>query len=108
MRNSTKRGLFILPFLLAAAYCSFSQSVGIGTNTPDGSAALDISNSAKGLLIPRMSTGSINTIANPAKGLLAYDSVTNQLMVNTEHLLHLTGDLLPQMSVNGTLQVTAV
>ncbi|HEX6180419.1 MAG TPA: hypothetical protein VFZ47_04190, partial [Chitinophagaceae bacterium] len=66
-----------------AAYSSFAQNVGIGTLTPDASAALDISNTGKGLLIPRMSTAAINSITNPAKGLFVYDSVTNQLMVNT-------------------------
>ncbi|HYF30776.1 MAG TPA: tail fiber domain-containing protein [Chitinophagaceae bacterium] len=68
--------------VLFTVYSSFAQSIGIGTATPDASAALDITNTSKGLLIPRMSTAAINIIANPAKGLLVYDSVTNQLMVN--------------------------
>ena len=82
MKTNLKRGLFILQFLFLAAYCSFSQSVGIGTITPDPSAALDITATNKGLLIPRMSINSINAIVNPARGLLVYDSVANQLMVN--------------------------
>jgi hypothetical protein len=77
-----KKRLFILQFLLLAAYCSFSQSVGIGTTAPDPSAALDITATNKGLLIPRMNINSINAIVNPARGLLVYDSVANQLMVN--------------------------
>jgi len=82
MNTNFKRGLFILQFLFLAAYCSFSQSVGIGTITPDPSAALDITATNKGLLIPRMNINSINAILNPARGLLVYDSVANQLMVN--------------------------
>src|SRR5678810_1112115 len=82
MKTNLKRGLFILQFLFLAAYCSFSQSVGIGTITPDPSAALDITATNKGLLIPRMNINSINAIVNPARGLLVYDSVVNQLMVN--------------------------
>src|SRR6266487_873391 len=61
---------------------SFSQGVGIGTITPDASAALDITATNKGLLVPRMNITSINAIINPARGLLVYDSVANQLMVN--------------------------
>ena len=82
MKTNLKRGLFILQFLFLAAYCSFSQSVGIGTITPDPSAALDITATNKGLLIPRMNINSINAIVNPARGLLVYDSLVNQLMVN--------------------------
>jgi len=33
-----------------------SQGVGIGTNTPDASTALGITHTAKGLLLPGMST----------------------------------------------------
>jgi hypothetical protein len=82
-----KKGLLILiSFFLVAILGlpenSFSQGVGIGTTTPDASAALDITHTAKGLLIPRMSTISMNSINNPARGLLVYDSLTNQLMVN--------------------------
>ncbi len=77
-----KKRFLVMNILLLATYCSLAQNVGIGTLTPDASAALDISNTGKGLLIPRMSTASINAITNPAKGLLVYDSVANQLMVN--------------------------
>lgn len=73
--------------LLLMGCCSFlvianAQSIGIGTSSPNSSAALDITNTGKGLLIPRMPTTQINSIANPAKGLLVYDSMLNQLMVN--------------------------
>src|SRR6185436_13419104 len=64
------------------SYCSFSHGVGIGTTTPDVSAALDITATNKGLLIPRMNTTSINAIVNPAKGLMVFDSVINKLMAN--------------------------
>ncbi|MEP7239168.1 MAG: hypothetical protein ABI685_14910, partial [Ferruginibacter sp.] len=78
-----KKKLLILCLMMTAFYCSFSQSIGIGTATPDASAALDITAANKGLLIPRMNIASINAIINPAKGLLVYDSVVSQLMVNT-------------------------
>ena len=50
----------------------FSQ-VGIGTLDPDASAALDISSSSKGLLIPRLTTSERNLIALPATGLMIYN-----------------------------------
>ena len=77
-----KQRFLAVYILLLATYGAFAQNIGIGTLTPDASAALDISNTGKGLLIPRMSTASINAITNPAKGLLVYDSVANRLMVN--------------------------
>ncbi len=77
-----KTKLLLLHILFLISYGSFSQGIGIGTTAPDASAALDITTGSKGLLIPRMSTTGINSIVNPAAGLMAYDSVTNQLMVN--------------------------
>ena len=44
--------------------------VGIGTTSPNASAALDISSTTKGLLIPRMTTAQRNTIASSAAGLI--------------------------------------
>jgi hypothetical protein len=68
--------------LFNVSYWSFSQGVGIGTTSPDVSAALDVTATNKGLLIPRMNLQSILAIASPARGLMVYDSVVNQLMVN--------------------------
>jgi hypothetical protein len=67
---------FLLPHL------SFCQNVGIGTTAPHTSAELDISSTARGLLIPRMTSTGITAIGSPAKGLMVYDSLNNQLMVN--------------------------
>lgn len=50
-----------------------AQSVGIGTNQPDASAALDITSSNKGFLIPRVDMG-ISNIPAPATGLLVYNT----------------------------------
>jgi hypothetical protein len=52
-------------------------SVSIGTATPHTSAMLDITNTGKGILIPRMNTTERNTIASPAKGLLVFDNATS-------------------------------
>src|SRR5687767_6125741 len=74
---------FLLASILNLPKDSFSQGVAIGSATPDASAVLDITATNKGLLIPRMNLASINAINNPAKGLLIYDSLANQLMANT-------------------------
>lgn len=46
--------------------------VGIGTNTPDASAQLDISSTNKGLLLPRLTMAQMTAIANPVAGLLVF------------------------------------
>ena len=51
-----------------------TENVGIGTNTPDNSAVLDIQSVDKGLLIPRLSLEQRNTINNPAIGLMIYQT----------------------------------
>jgi hypothetical protein len=54
--------------------------IGLGTSTPDSSAALDITANNKGLLIPRVALTGITdqtTIPSPASGLIAYNTSTN-------------------------------
>jgi hypothetical protein len=55
-------------------FASYAQSVGIGTNTPNASAQLDVTSTSKGLLIPRMTTAQRTAIAAPANGLMVYDT----------------------------------
>jgi hypothetical protein len=71
-----KRTLFLL---LAALTTHFmhSQSVGIGTTTPNARAALDINSTTKGLLIPSMTTSQRLAIASPPNGLMVYDTERN-------------------------------
>jgi uncharacterized protein (TIGR02145 family) len=49
-------------------------SVGIGTVTPDASAQLDVSNTTKGFLPPRMTASQRAAISSPASGLLVYQT----------------------------------
>jgi hypothetical protein len=72
---------FKLPVIIAffASQLTFSQNVAINTNgaSPDESAMLDIVNSSKGMLIPRVSlssTSDASTIANPATSLLVFNT----------------------------------
>ena len=49
-------------------------NVGIGTAFPDTNAALDITSTSKGLLIPRMAQAQRNALTNPATGLIIYQT----------------------------------
>jgi hypothetical protein len=51
-----------------------SGQVGMGGIVPDFSAALDVTSTSRGVLIPRLTTTQRNAIVFPAKGLLVYDS----------------------------------
>jgi hypothetical protein len=71
-----QRENYIMPFVLAAALMTIRPAamgqVGIGTNTPDASAQLQVESTNKGFLVPRVAnTGVITT---PAKGLLIYQT----------------------------------
>ena len=56
---------------IAASFTSIAQ-VGVGTTTPDASAALEIESTTKGLLPPRLSFDQRNLITTPAAGLLIW------------------------------------
>lgn len=61
-------------FLFLISYSLFSQSVGVGTNTPNASAQLDITATNKGILVPRVTNAQMLAIASPANGLLVYNT----------------------------------
>ena len=64
----------ILFILIFCSLFSYSQNVGVGTNTPHTSAALEVKDSARGILIPRMTTTQRTSIASPAEGLMVYQT----------------------------------
>lgn len=73
-----------------------AQNVGIGTNTPQASAALDISATNKGFLLPRLTEAQRLAIANPAKGLLVYQTDGNI------GLQHFDGTAWKSLQANGS------
>ena len=70
-----KKAIFILALCFARVILH-AQSVGINT-TPATSAALDVSSTTKGMLVPRMTTTLRTAIASPATGLMVYDITVN-------------------------------
>ena len=61
--------------------CPARAQVGVGTNTPDNSAALEVKATDKGLLPPRMTEAERDAISNPAEGLTIYNSDDNCLNI---------------------------
>ena len=58
---------------------SINAQVGIGTNSPDGSAILHLSSTGKGFLPPVMTTTNRGGIGTPANGLLIYNTTDGKL-----------------------------
>ena len=52
---------------------TFAQ-VGINIETPDASAALDITSTTAGILIPRMTQSQRDAVSSPATGLMVYQT----------------------------------
>ena len=98
--------------LFLVVFSSKGQNVGINTNTPHPSAALDITDSTKGILIPRMTMSQRNGIQNPAEGLMVYqtDSTMGYWSFDGQswkHLLDLNGSTQGDMLYwNGSNWVT--
>ena len=74
-----KQFLTLLASVLLTA-TTYAQ-VGINIETPDASAALDITSTTGGLLPPRMTTTQRDAIS-AAKGLVLFNTTTNTLQIN--------------------------
>lgn len=74
-----KKTFILLLVINCVWFAAISQtgSVGIGTTTPNASAALDIQHTAKGVLVPRMTMVQRNAIVSPANGLMIYQTDNN-------------------------------
>ena len=51
-----------------------NNKLGIGTNSPNASAILDVSSSSKGILIPRLTASQKSAISSPTTGLLIFQT----------------------------------
>ncbi|MGY0426761.1 MAG: hypothetical protein ACWIPI_08040, partial [Polaribacter sp.] len=65
------KNILLLTLLLVFNTVATAQ-VGVGTKTPDKSAALDVTSEHRGFLPPRMSYAQIKAIKEPAMGLIVY------------------------------------
>lgn len=64
----------VMALVIIVSLNGVAQSVGIGTNAPDSSAILDLNSTNKGVLVPRMTATQRKSIAQPARGLLVYQT----------------------------------
>ena len=69
--------------LLCLITYSVQGQVGIGTDTPNTSARLDVSATDKGFLPPRMTTTEREDIGSPANGLMVFDTDEQRVYVYT-------------------------
>lgn len=60
-----------------------AQSVGIGTNTPNPAAILELKTDSKGFLPPRLTWAQVQSITTPAEGLLVFDLTLHRFRVYT-------------------------
>ena len=73
LKNLIMKKNILVSMALILSNMLYAQNVGIGTNTPNSSAKLDVTSSNSGLLIPRIllaSTTDVVTIPSPATSLL--------------------------------------
>ena len=77
MKKITSLLLFI--FLLSASIVS--AQYGIGTDNPSSSAALDISSTNGGILVPRMTSTQRDAITSPSNALLIFNITNNTFEV---------------------------
>lgn len=68
--------LFIVSFLFISN--NINAQVGIGTNSPNTGAILDLNSTSKALLLPRLTTAERNSISNPAAGMLIFNTDSNK------------------------------
>jgi hypothetical protein len=73
--------LMILVFVLSQMPAHAQVAINTDASQPDGSAMLDIKSTAKGLLVPRMTTAQRGAIGTPADGLMVYDTNTKGVWV---------------------------
>jgi hypothetical protein len=72
---------FLIQLVLLPSISTYAQ-VGIGTETPEASSALDVSSNSKGLLMPRLTSAERDHISLPARGLMIFNTTINDVQLN--------------------------
>lgn len=113
VESKMKKNLLILLLLAVLGKEVFSQNnMGIGTENPDPSAILDISDTTKGVLVPRMSSIQRLAIPSPSNGLLVFDITEDcflyysQLTLSWVSLCSLIGPTGPTGAAGGPIGPT--
>lgn len=75
-----KKKILVISFFLITI--GLSAQVGIGTNSPDPSAVLEMQTTDQAFMPPRMTTGDREQINLPAKGLIIYNLTEHCLQYN--------------------------
>ncbi len=98
-----KTNKLFLTFVLAfMCWTTSNGQVGIGTQTPNPSAILDLTAINKGFLPPRMTSAERNAIVNPAEGLTIFNSTTKCAeFYNGSFWLSLCNNLIASGSCEG-------
>jgi uncharacterized protein (TIGR02145 family) len=87
-----------------------NNGIGVGTETPNTAAILDISSTTKGFAPPRMTTTQRNAITSPFAGLTIYNTTLNcmEYFNGTGWLNHCTGAITAPTGGNASSGGTAV
>lgn len=102
--------LIKIVFLFCCLSITVTAQTGIGTTTPDSSAKLEVASTNKGILIPRMTSAQRDAIANPANGLLVYQTdgiigfYVNSGSSGTPNWTRINSDWASQETILVTLQ----
>jgi len=89
-----KKQLATVIVMIFMSLTTYAQ-VGIGTETPDESAILEVSSSDKGLLIPRIDT---SAVTNPAIGLLVFQPTDQGFYFYTGSQWKIIGQIAKEIS----------
>jgi hypothetical protein len=73
---------FLFLFVILINASNLYAQVGIGTSSPDVSAALDIQSQSQGMLMPRLTSVQRDLIEQPANGLMIFNTTLNDVQIN--------------------------
>jgi hypothetical protein len=76
MKTTIRVAMALIGMFTTFTTIAQTNNVGIGTTSPDSSAALEISATDKGMLVPRLTSTQRKDIETPAEGLLVFDVTT--------------------------------
>ena len=108
-----KYKLILFVFLMCLINSQSNAQLGIGTNSPNASAMLDVTATNKGLLLPRMTNTQKNAISNPATGLIIFctdcGSAGLMNMYNGTDWVRLDGNIsnTPSLTTTAVSAITA-